>query len=78
MKKNNNTPTNFTPETLQSTPETGTIEVSKTPAAEPQNRSVQDPCRGTSSQTAGSQARTPCLPGRGDRPTTGHLLPCRL
>ena len=38
MKKNNNTPTNFTPETLQSTPETGTIEVSKTPAAEPQAR----------------------------------------
>ena len=42
------------------------------------NRSVQDPCRGTSSQTAGSQARTPCLPGGGDRPTAGHLLPCRL
>ena len=42
------------------------------------NRSVQDPCCGTSSQTAGSQARTPCLPDRGDRPTTGHLLPCRL
>ena len=38
MKKNNNTPTNFTSETLQNTPETGTIEVSKTPAAEPQAR----------------------------------------
>ena len=38
MKKNNNTPSNFTPETLQSTPETGTIEVSKTSAAEPQIR----------------------------------------
>ena len=38
MKKNNNTPTNFTPETLKTTPETGTIEVSKTSAAEPQTR----------------------------------------
>ena len=38
MKKNNNTPTNFTPETLQSTLETGTIEVSKTPATESQTR----------------------------------------
>ena len=38
MKKNNNAPTNFTSETLHNTPETGTIEVSKTPAAEPQAR----------------------------------------
>ena len=38
MKKNNNAPTNFTPETLQNIPETGTMEVSKTPAAEPQAR----------------------------------------
>src|SRR5699024_8152594 len=51
---------------LHNIPETGTI------------RSVQDPCRGISSQTAGSQARAPCLPGGGDRPTAGHLLPCRL
>ena len=38
MKKNHNASTNFTSETLHNTPETGTIEVSKTPAAEPQAR----------------------------------------
>ena len=38
MKKNNSVSSNFTSETLQITPETGTIEVSKTPAAEPQAR----------------------------------------
>lgn len=37
MKKNN-VSTNFTSETLHNTPETGTIEVSKTSAAEPQTR----------------------------------------
>ena len=38
MKKNHNASINFTSETLHNTPETGTIEVSKTPAAEPQTR----------------------------------------
>ena len=38
MKKNNSASVNFTSETLQNTPETGTIEASKTPAAEPQAR----------------------------------------
>ena len=38
MKKNHNASTNFTSETLHNTPKTGTIEVSKTPAAEPQAR----------------------------------------
>ena len=38
MKKNHNASTNFTSETLRDTPETGTIEVSKTSAAEPQTR----------------------------------------
>lgn len=41
MKKNNNTPTNFTSETLQNTPETGTMEsvtqnnVVKSPNSDP-------------------------------------------
>lgn len=38
MKKNHNASTNFISETLHNTPETGTIEVSKTSAAEPQTR----------------------------------------
>lgn len=38
MKKNNIVSVNFTSETLKNTPETGTMEVSKTPAAEPQTR----------------------------------------
>ena len=36
--KKNNVSTNFTSETLHNIPETDTIEVSKTPAAEPQSR----------------------------------------
>ena len=36
--KKNNVSTNFTSEILHNIPETGTIEVSKTPAAEPQTR----------------------------------------
>ena len=37
MKKNNNTPTNFTTETVQNTPETGTME------AVTQNNAVKSP-----------------------------------
>ena len=46
MKKNNNTPTNFTSETLQNTPETGTMEsVTQNNAVKSPNSDLKQPER---------------------------------